>query len=128
MQDVDRPADVQPLSQPAGHGRPSVQVKSLRLMPRSQHVEGISWQRSNSRNLGKKSPVRTAESQLSVGVSLDLVALFVNRAVMPTTEDSEIRQCGGAAIRPVTDVMPLAEPGAASWEAAAAIAMVERAS
>src|SRR5438094_2835488 len=109
MQDVDRPADVQPLSQPAGHGRPSVQVKSLRLMPRSQHVEGISWQRSNSRNLGKKSPVRTAEAQLSVGVSLDLVALFVNRAVMPTTENSEIRKCGRAAIRPVTDVMPLAE-------------------
>src|SRR5439155_1613217 len=125
MQDVDRPADVQPLSQPAGHGRPSVQVKSLRLMPRSQHVEGISWQRSNSRNLGKKSPVRTAEAQLSVGVSLDLVALFVNRAVMPTTENSEIRKCGRAAIRPVTDVMPLAETEAATREAAAAIAMVK---
>ena len=128
MQDADRPADVQSLSQPSRHGRPSVKVEPLRFMPRSQYVDGISWQRNPRRNLGKKSPVRTAESQLSVGVSLDLVALFMNRAVMPTTEDSEIRQCGGATVRPMTDVVPLAEPRAAAGEAAAAIAMVERAS
>ena len=105
-----------------------MKVEPLRFMPRSQSVDGIGWQRNPRQNLGKKSPVRTAESQLSVGVSLDLVALFMNRAVMPTTEDSEIRQCGGATVRPMTDVVPLAEPRAAAGEAAAAIAMVERAS
>ena len=128
MQDADRPADVQSLSQPSRHGRPSVKVEPLRFMPRSQYVDGISWQRNPRRNLGKKSPVRTAESQLSVGVSLDLVALFMNRAVMPTTEDSEIRQCGGAAIRPVTYVMALADSHLAARETAAAVSVMERAS
>ena len=128
MQDADRPADVQSLSQASRHGRPSVKVEPLRFMPRSQSVDGISWQRNPGRNLGKKSPVRTAESQLSVGVSLDLVALFMNRAVMPTTEDSEIRQCGGAAIRPVTYVMALADSHLAARETAAAVSVMERAS
>jgi hypothetical protein len=50
----------------------------------------------------------------------------VDGAVMPPAERREIRQRGGATMRPVTDVMTLAEPRAAAREAAALIAMVQR--
>jgi hypothetical protein len=47
-------------------------------------------------------------------------------AVMPATEQREVRERGRAALRPVADVMPLPEPHATAREAAAAVAMVER--
>jgi len=48
--------------------------------------------------------------QLAVGPSLDLIALFVDGAMMPTTEHREIRERRGASVSPVADVMTLAEP------------------
>jgi len=50
----------------------------------------------------------------------------VDGAVVPATEQSEIRGRGGAALRPVTDVMPLAEADPAAREAAAAVSVMER--
>src|SRR5204862_736802 len=50
----------------------------------------------------------------------------VDRAVVAATEQSEIRQRGGTALRPVTDVMALAESHATAREAAAAVPVVER--
>ena len=50
------------------------------------------------------------ERQLAVRLSIDLVALLVDRAVVPATEHGEVRQRRGAAVGPVTDVMALAEP------------------
>jgi len=41
--------------------------------------------------------------------SLDLIALLVHRSVMPTTQQGEVRKRRRAAIRPVADVMTLAE-------------------
>ena len=46
--------------------------------------------------------------------------------MMPTTEHREIRERRGASVSPVADVMTLAEPSPAAWEAAAAIAMLQR--
>jgi len=54
--------------------------------------------------------VRATESQLAVGLSLDLVALLVDGAMMTTTEQGEIRERRGASVSPVADVMTLAEP------------------
>ena len=48
--------------------------------------------------------------QLSTGVTLDRVSLLVDGAVVSTTEQGEIRERRGASVRPVADVMTLAEP------------------
>jgi hypothetical protein len=56
---------------------------------------------------------------------MELVALFVDGAVMPATEQGKIRERRGAPLGPVTDVMALAEANPTAREAAAAVAMVE---
>jgi len=78
------------------------------------------------RDLGQKPAVRAAEPKLSVRLSVELVALLVNGAVVPATEQGEIRERGGAPLCPVTDVMSLAEPDATAGEAAAGVSMMER--
>src|SRR5256885_14828295 len=72
--------------------------------------------------------VRSPEAERSVGLAIDLVSLLVNRAVVATTEQREIRQRRGAAVRPVADVMALAESHATARGAAASVAVGERAS
>jgi hypothetical protein len=71
-------------------------------------------------------PVGAPEAQLAVGLSLDLIALFVHRAMMPPTEHGEIRQLRWAAMRPVLDVMALAEWQPAAREATAFVSMLKR--
>jgi len=126
MQAVDRPAHVQGLAQPARGRGLRVQPKSLRLVPRSKDLDGIAAHLRRWRDLGQEPPVRAAEAKLAVGLSRDLIALLVDRAMVPATQQGEIRQRGWAAVRPVTDVMALAEPNPAAREAATAVAMVER--
>jgi hypothetical protein len=77
-------------------------------------------------HLGQEPPVRSAKSQRAVGLSIDLKAFLVDRPVVPAAEQREVRERGGAALSPMPDVMPVAEPRAAPREAAAAIAMLER--
>ena len=103
-----------------------MQDKPLRIVPRSDDFHGIVGHLVRKRSLGENPPVRTPEVELAVRLSLHLVALFVDRAVVPATEQGEIRQRGGTALRPVTNVMPLPEPHATAREAAAAVAVMER--
>jgi len=79
-------------------------------------------------NLRHDPAVRSAKAQLTIRLAIELVALFVDGAAVPATEHGEIRECRGAAVGPVTDVMALAEADAAAREAAAAIAIVKRSS
>ena len=124
MQDVDAVAHVQGLPQPARGRGVRVQAKSLRLVPRS----GIGRHSGRRRDLRQEPPVRATEPKLAVWLSIELVALFVDRAVVPATEQGEIRQRGGASLGPVTDVMALADPIPAAGEAAASVPVVERSS
>ena len=126
MQDVDRPAHVQALPQPPRGRGPRVDAESLRVVPRSQERHGIVGHLRRTRNVGQRPAVRAAEPKLAVGLSIKPVALFMDRAVVPATEHGEIRQRGGTALGPVTDVMALAEPNAATRKTAAAVAVVER--
>jgi hypothetical protein len=50
------------------------------------------------------------ELQRAVGLSGDLIALFVHGPMMPPTEQREIQERRRAAGRPMTNVMALAEP------------------
>ena len=105
-----------------------VQRKPIGIVSRSQNLHGIAAHLRSRRDLGKEPSVRSPELELAVGLSRNLVALLVDRAMVATTEQSEIRQRGGAALRPVTDVMSLANPNPAPREAAASVAVVERSS
>jgi len=78
-----------------------VQDTPLRSVPRSQDVHGITGHVTRRRDLGQKLAVRAAEPKLAVGLSIDLVALLVNGAVVPATEQGEIRERGGAPLGPV---------------------------
>ena len=49
----------------------------------------------------------------------------MDRAVMPTAEQGEVRERGRAPVGPVAEMMPLGEAQAAPWEAAALVPMVE---
>jgi hypothetical protein len=126
MQDVDGPAHVQALPQPTRGRGPRVQAKSLRVVPRSEDLHGIVGHLRRRRNLGQKPAVRAAEAKLAVGLSIEPIALLVDRTVMSATEQGEVRERGGAAVGPVTDVMALAEADTAAREATATVAVVER--
>jgi len=93
---------------------------------RSQDLHCIARYFRRTRDLGQKPAVRAAEPKLVVGLSIDLVALLVNGAVVPPTEQGEIRKRGGASLGPVTDVMALAESHPAARETAAAVSVMER--
>src|SRR2546427_4132978 len=114
VQDVDRPAHVQALPQPTRGGGPRVQDTPLRIVPRSQDLHCIARYFRRTRDLGQKLAVRAAEPQLAVGLSIDLVALLVNGAVVPATEQGKIRERSRAPLCPVTNVMSLTEPHSAA--------------
>jgi hypothetical protein len=110
MQDIDRPVDVQAFSAPP---RPRGSVVDLESVPDVRGAEGlkrIGGHHRCGRDVGQHSPVRPPELQGAVGLSGDLIALFVHGAVMPPTEQGEIRERRRGAGRPMTDVMSLAEP------------------
>jgi sulfur carrier protein ThiS len=95
-------------------------------MPRSQDFHGIAEHLRSAWDLRQKLAVRAAEAKLAVGLSIELVALLVNGAIVPTTEQRKIRERGRASLCPVMDVMSLAESHSAAREAAAAVSVVER--
>ena len=127
MQDVDRPAHVQALPQPPRGRGPRVDAESLRVVPRSQERHGIVGHLGRTRNLGQRPAVRAAELKLAVRLSIERVALLMDRAVVPSTEKGEVREHGGSALRPVAHVMSLPERQPAAGETAAAVAMLKRA-
>src|SRR5262245_43244066 len=127
VQDVDRPHDIQALTQPRRHCSLRVQTEPLRIVPRTEDVDDITRRLRRRWDLGQAPAIRSVESKLGVGLSIQLVALLVDGAMVPATEQRKIRERGGASVGPVTDVMALAEANPAAREATAAVAMVERA-
>ncbi len=127
MQDADRPAQIQVLTEPAGACCPRAKTKPLRIVLRPEQVDGISGHRGRRWHFRQEPAVRLLEPESAVGPARNLIALFVHRAVVPATEQREIRQRGGAALRPVTEVVALGEAAAAARKAAVAIPMVKRA-
>ena len=85
-------------------------VQPALVVPRSYHPDGIAGDRRQSWAFGQRPAVGATESQLAVGLSLDLVALLVDGAMMTPTEQGEIRERRRAPVSPVADVMTLAEP------------------
>src|SRR5712692_12036800 len=103
-----------------------VHDKALRIVPRAEDFHGIARHPGWTRDLGQELAVRTTEPKLAVRLSIELVALLVDGAVVAATEQGEIRERGGAPLCPVADVMALPEPDPAAREPAAAVAVMER--
>jgi len=103
-----------------------VHAKPVRVVARSEDLHGIVGH-VRGRHLGQKPTVRTPESKRTVGLALALVAFLVDCAVVPSTEQGKVRECGGSALRPVAHVMSLPERQPAARETAAAVAMLKRA-
>jgi hypothetical protein len=68
-----------------------VDAEPLRLVPRPQRLDGIVGYRSGRRHLGQESPVGAPELEHAVRLSIDLVALLVDRAMVPATQQRQIR-------------------------------------
>ena len=126
MQDIDRPAEIQALPEPAGARRARMEAKTKGVVMRAERRDGIAAHGSSRRHLGQRAAIRPLEPERPVGGTRDPVALLVHRAVMPATEQREVRERGGPAVRPVAEVMPLGEADAAAREAAAPVPMEER--
>ena len=80
-----------------------------RLVLRSQRFTWGGRHGRRRRDFRQWAPIRPPEAQLSIVPSFHLVALFVDGAVVSATEHREIRQGRGASVRPMPDVMTLAE-------------------
>lgn len=83
VQNVDHPAHVQALSEPAWRRRPRVNVKRLRVVPRSNGVDGIRGHCSSRRDCRHESAVRVPEAELSIGLSFHLILVFRGRSAAP---------------------------------------------
>ena len=127
MQDVDRPAHIQALSQPGRTRRQRVEAQPLRVVPRPEGLDRIGGHCGRRRDRGQEPAIRPPELEHTVRRAIDLIALLMDRAMVPATEEGEIPERSRATLRPVTDVMPLAEREPAAREAAAAVPVVERA-
>ena len=86
MQYVDRPAHVKALPQPSGEPRARMELKPTRGVLRSKRRHRIGRQRRRRWRLGQRAAIRPTKLERAVGHTLDLVTLFVDRAVMATAK------------------------------------------
>jgi hypothetical protein len=70
--------------------------------------------------------IRAAEAKLTLGLSIDQIALLVDGTVMAAAEQYEVRECRRATLGPVLDVVALAEVAVAARKAAIAVSMQQR--
>src|SRR5688572_6150372 len=100
MQDVECVTQIQSLTHPGRAGRPRVQAKSLRVVLRAERLDRIGGHCGRGRNVWEQLAVRSPELKRAVGLSIDLIALLVHRAVVPATEQREVRERGRAPLGP----------------------------
>jgi hypothetical protein len=103
-----------------------VEVKPLRVVLSAERLHRIGGHCGRGWDVGQHPAVRPPELKRAVGLSIDLIALLVHRPVVSPAQKGEVGERGGAALRPVFDVMALAEREPAPREATALVAMVER--
>ncbi len=73
-----------------------------------KNISRVAGHRGRRWNRFEVSPVGPSELKRAVGMSLYPEALLVDGAVVAATEQGEVRERGGAALRPVADVMAIA--------------------
>ena len=86
MEHVDRVAHIERLAQPERRCGARVQAEAIPLVLRSDGRHGIGWKVGHRRDLGNRPSIGPSELKRAIRLALDLVALFVDRAVVPATE------------------------------------------
>src|SRR6266545_7384291 len=99
VQDVDRPAEIQALPKPLRARRPRVESETLGVVQRPEGLDRVSGHRDWRRDVGQGAAVGPPELERAVGLSIEVKALLVDRAVVAATEQGEVRERGGAALR-----------------------------
>jgi hypothetical protein len=127
MQDIDRPAHIEAFPQPSRARRPRMQMKALPVVLRSKDLDRVTRHGHGWWGLGQEPAIRPTEPKRAVRLSIDAIALLVERTVMPATQQREVRERGGAAFGPVTHVMPFTQLESTAREAAPAVSVVQRA-
>jgi hypothetical protein len=90
MQHVDRVSDIEPLPLPTRRRGPRVHDNPRRIVVRFDGADGVSRSLRRAGHVRYDTTVRTAEAKLAIGLSIDLIALLVNSAVMAATEQHEV--------------------------------------
>jgi hypothetical protein len=67
-----------------------VQMKSVRLVLRSENGQRVVGHGGSRRHVRERPPVRTAEPQLSIGVPVQLEALLMDGTMVAATQQCEI--------------------------------------
>jgi hypothetical protein len=124
MQYVDGPAQIQALSEPARLGRVRTEPKALRSVTDPKHRSRIPLAPGRGRHLREEAAIGPPEQERPVGPTRRLVSLLVHRPVMPAAEQRQIRERGGAALRPVVEMVSLGDAHAATREATAPVPML----
>src|SRR5262245_47225451 len=125
MQDIDGVAHIERLTSPIRYGRPRVQGQSILLVPHAHHGDGIRRHGGWQRHVMNDPPIGPPELKRAVRMALDLIALLVDRAMVPATQEREIRELRWPTLSPVTDVVSLPNPYAAAREATPVVAMMQ---
>jgi hypothetical protein len=103
-----------------------MKMKPLSDVSRLENLHWIGGHRVRRRHLGQRPTIGPSELERAVWVSIDLVALLVDRAVMPATEQGEVRKRGRAPLRPVTEMMPLGRASVAARKPTTSVPSVKR--
>src|SRR4026209_264711 len=97
------------------------------LVPAADDGHGIRRQIGRPRHFWDDPAIGSLELKLAVRLAFYLVALLVDRAMVPPTQHGEVRERRRSAMGPVADMMALAEAHAAAGEATALVTMLKRA-
>ena len=85
MQHVDRVTQIQTLAQPRRARRPRVQAEPLCLVLCAERLDRIGRHGGRRRDIRQQPAVRSPELQRTVGLSIDLIALLMHRAMVAAT-------------------------------------------
>jgi hypothetical protein len=103
-----------------------VKIEAPRGVLRSDHsrrIGGHYWRRWY---VGQRAAIGSPKLKGPVGPTFDPIALLVHGAMMPATEERQIREFRRAPMGPVPHVMPLGDPDIAAREAAGLVSMLQR--
>src|SRR5205823_6550921 len=125
MQNVDRVANVEALSRPSRACDPRVGTDGAPVVVGGEHLDDVARDAWGWRDLRQQLATGAMEPQPAPGPPLDRIAFFVDGSMVPATQQGKVRQRRRASVRPVTDVMALAEGQSAARKAATAVTMVK---
>src|SRR5262249_42693768 len=106
----------------AVRGRKASPFCSCRAHRRNRMRRHGGWER----RVGNDPLIGPPECKRAIRLALDLIALLVDRAVVPATQEREVRELRGPALGPVMDVVRLPDAYAATREATPAVPAVQR--